>query len=109
MENCISENEFMSTKCGVQVCLAIVLNLIMHLPYYFQYYTTECWDESCECPNGNLSIGIKPINLMQIGRLSFMGHRMKSNTGNETIYWTHCWSDFMNSAGWDIWYAAYQV
>merc|ERR1712126_35490 len=22
---------------------------------------------------------------------------------------THCWSDFMNSTGWDIWYAAYQV
>ena len=107
--NCTSGKELNYTKCGSQVCLAIVLNIIMHLPYYFQYYTTECRDASCECPNGNVSIINFPLDFSRIGYFPLVERNKISNSGNETKYWTHCWSDFMTSTGWDIWYAAYQV
>ena len=107
--NCISGKELNYTKCGSQVCLAIVLNITMHLPYYFQYYTTECLDARCECSNGNVSITNFPLEFSRIGYFSLVERNTISNIGNETKYWTHCWSDFMNSTGWDIWYATYQV
>ena len=107
--NCISGKELNYPKCGSQVCFAIVINITMHLPYYFQYYTTECSDASCECPNGNISDINFPLDFSRIGYFSSVERNKISNTGNESKYWTHCWSDFMNSIGWDIWYAAYQV
>ena len=86
----------------------------MHLPYYFQYYTTECEDtNNCICPEENLKASVDAMKIVKIDMIMFKSPELKLGVKNETnnrpIYWTHCWSEFMNSTSWDIWYAAYQV
>ena len=79
----------------------------MHLPYYFQYYTTECENASCGCPEENSAVS-DTVDI-KIKHFSLVSHEATNYTSNSTKYWTHCWSDFMSSTTWDIWYTAYQV
>ena len=108
------------SKVNFQIVVAIIVSLIMNIPYYFQYKMVPCHKlmKFCNCTAWEAAhYKFHPFSLrdqQSITRLSYSEDQVNiQNQSNfeekEIVYWMHCRSEFSTTLFWKIWYYSYEV
>ena len=107
------------SKIHIQISMAIVISLVMHIPYYFQYDIISCDDtilEDCQCINLTRSkprVHPQPYQNQILKASESMQSKSSYNHMNDrnvsVQYWMHCFSHFSETIWWQLWYYALEV
>ena len=109
------------SKVNFQIVVAIIVSLIMNIPYYLQFEMVPCHKlmKLCNCTAWEAAHNnFHPFSWMDqqsITNLSYsrdyVNIQNESNfEENEIVYWMHCRSPFSRTIFWNyIWYFSYEV